>query len=77
MDTKRKVSVSTTAAETDTSKVFLATEWEEFGARSYAPAVENDGTKIHFGTVPVGNEMAHAKAPPGYINGEGSLQGIF
>jgi hypothetical protein len=63
MDTKRKVSVSTSAAEIDTSKVFLATEWEEFGARSYAPAVENDGTEIHFGTVPVGNSGAHIKYP--------------
>jgi hypothetical protein len=64
MDTKRTVSISTSEAAIDTSKVFIATEWEEFGARTYAPTVENDGTQIHFGTVPTGNGAAHLKMPP-------------
>jgi hypothetical protein len=68
MDTKRTVSVSTSAAEIDVSKVFLPTEWEEFGARSYAPTVENDGTQIKFGTTPNGNGMVHIKYPLNNMN---------
>jgi hypothetical protein len=63
METKRTVSTSATAAAVDTSKIFLATEWEEYGERVVAPEAENDGTQIHFGTVPVGESMAHTKTP--------------
>jgi hypothetical protein len=45
---KRKVSTRTSSAEILQDDVFLPTEWEMFGSKTYAIDAENDGTQVHF-----------------------------